>query len=135
MIKTNKPPIFLVRLDETVLWGSLSQELLVKLLRENIFNIFLVLLWSLRGPAYCSYQVSMRVRLDPSLLLYREKLLDYLQEKKKQGVRIILYSDATDSVVQMIARYLNIFDEALGSSTQKALTPIRALGMVPLALR
>ena len=127
MIKTNKPPIFLVRLDETVLWGSLSQELLVKLLRENIFNIFLVLLWSLRGPAYCSYQVSMRVRLDPSLLLYREKLLDYLQEKKKQGVRIILYSDATDSVVQMIARYLNIFDEALGSSTQKALTPIRRL--------
>ena len=127
MIKTNKPPIFLVRLDETVLWGSLGQELLIKLLRENIFNIFLVLLWSLRGPAYCNYQISMRVRVDPSLLVYKEKLLDYLQEKKKQGVRIILYSDATDSMVQMIARYLNIFDEALGSSPQKILSPIRRL--------
>ena len=127
MIKTNKPPIFLVRLDETVLWGSLSQELAIKFLRENLLNIFLLLLWSLRGPAYCMYQVSMRVRLDPSLLLYREKLLDYLQEKKKQGVRLILYSDATDSVVQMIARHLNIFHESLGSSPRRTLTPIRRL--------
>ena len=127
MIKTNKPPIFLVRLDETVLWGSLSQELVIKLLRENLLNIFLIMLWSLRGQAYCMYQVSMRVRLDPSLLVYREKLLDYLQEKKKQGVRLVLYSEATDNIVQMIARHLNIFHEALGSSPKRRLTPTRRL--------
>jgi 4-hydroxybenzoate polyprenyltransferase/phosphoserine phosphatase len=115
------PPLLFVDLDGTLVRTDLLVETTFALLKKDILNIFRLPLWLLRGKAYLKDQIARRVKIDATTLPYETELLEYLQQRRKAGGRIILATASDIRNANAVAQHLGIFDAVLASDSKKNL--------------
>jgi 4-hydroxybenzoate polyprenyltransferase len=111
----NRNLIF-VDLDGTLIKTDILWESLFLLARNNPSKFIKVPLWLLRGKSFLKKKIADYALPDVSVLPYNEELLSFLRKSKAEGRSLILASAADERVVKKIAEYLNIFDEAFGTT-------------------
>ena len=107
-----------VDLDGTLIKTDMLWESLVRLLKQNPFAVFSVLLWWTRGRAFLKQQLAARVAVDAATLPVNEKFLAWLRNEKKSGRKIILATASDFKMAQPVADHFGLFDEVLASDGQ-----------------
>ena len=69
----------------------------------------------LGGRAFLKQQIAQRVILDPASLPYRQDVLSYLSQQKKDGRTLILATACDRQPAEAIATHLGIFSEVMAS--------------------
>ena len=124
-------PIF-VDLDGTllhsdVLWESFASALRIAPLR--LLGALGGLLLG-KGRAYFKAAVAALGPVDPSTLPYRGELLDWLDQRRQEGARIVLATAADRSIAQEIAAHVGMFDAVLASDGQNNLKGMAKLAAI-----
>jgi len=104
-----------VDLDGTLVRGDVFLEACLRLLTDNILNIFLLLAWALRGRSYLKSEVAARRPLDMATLLFEADLIETLKREKSGGAHLILATAADGRHARQVADHLGIFDGVLAS--------------------
>lgn len=115
------PDIVFVDLDGTLIRTDMFVEGVLRLIKQNPFNLFLIFLWLLRGRAVAKTLVARRSRIDPTTLPYEADFIDYLKNRKAGGAEIIMATAAHWSQARAVARHLGFFDAILASSARRNL--------------
>jgi 4-hydroxybenzoate polyprenyltransferase len=116
-----RPPPLFVDLDGTLVRTDLLVETTFALFKKNIFDVFRLPLWLLRGKAYLKNQVARRVSIDAAALPYETELLDYLRQRQRAGGRLILATASDIRNADSVAQHLKIFDAVLASDSERNL--------------
>ncbi len=120
--ESDAPPIF-VDLDGTLLRSDMLWESFASALRLAPLRL-LHALGSLplgRGKAAFKEAVAALGPVDAQTLPYREKLVTWIRERRREGRRIVLATAADRSFAQAIAAHLGIFDAVLASDGERNL--------------
>ncbi len=104
-----------VDIDGSLLRTDLLYECLALLLREKPWCLFLLPFWLLGGKARLKREIARRVDLDIDTLPVNEPLLEWLEDRQAEGVRLGLFSASDNSLVQRVAARFAIFSEVQGS--------------------
>src|ERR1700751_4496677 len=88
-----KPPLC-VDLDGTLVRADTLHEQVVVLLSGAPWFVFKLLPWVFSGKAHFKSQVGCYAALDPTLLPYDKRVLDFLQQEKDRGRLIVLVTAA-----------------------------------------
>lgn len=104
-----------VDLDGTLINSDLLYIGYIKLLRKNIFNLFISFLWLLRGRVAFKKKVFETIELEPEQLPYNRALLDFLQSEFLKGRKIILATASLRSIALEISKVHPIFNEVYGT--------------------
>ena len=125
----NHNPLF-VDLDGTLVRTDLLVESTFSLLKQNIFYLFLLPWWLLRGRANLKQQIAQRVTIDPITLPYQADLLKTLYERRKLGGRLILITASPYQFANAIAEHLGIFDQVVASDHDQNLKGDKKLDVI-----
>ncbi|MFT5562895.1 MAG: hypothetical protein ACI9Z9_002780, partial [Litorivivens sp.] len=71
----NETPLA-VDLDGTLIFSDMLFESLVRLLKKNMFYVFMLPVWLLRGKAFLKQAIAERVKIDVTTLPYNYELVD-----------------------------------------------------------
>lgn len=104
-----------VDLNGTLIRTDLFLEAMLQFFKRNPFNIFIILFWLLRGRSYTKGRLAHLVDIDVEHLPYEQGLLEYLQEQKKLGKRLILATASHYKHAKQVADYLGIFDDIIAT--------------------
>ncbi len=114
-LKNNSEPLC-IDLDGTLLKTNTLFEQILILLRTEPWKILRLLIWLSRGgKVYFKAQLARTVHLNIASLPYRQEVLDYANNSKAVGRKLILASAANEHIAQQIAQHLGIFDEVFAS--------------------
>jgi 4-hydroxybenzoate polyprenyltransferase/phosphoserine phosphatase len=108
------PPLC-VDLDGTLVLSDVLLESLLVLIKRNPFYLLRIPLWLLRGKAVLKAEVTQRVAVDPSALLYNRELVDWLRSERDAGRTLWLCTAANERSAATVAAHLGIFDGVLAS--------------------
>ena len=122
--------VLCVDMDGTLLATDTLWESLLALLKRQPWRIVSLPMWLLRGRAYLKQQVAERTVLDPSILPYREDVLNFLRREKDAGREIILATAADRKLAESVASYLSLFTAVLASDGNSNLAGARKLSAV-----
>src|SRR6516164_5108618 len=104
-----------VDLDGTLTFSdTLIEGLLSAISRRDTLLQFPYLLSSNR--AAFKRKLNELIALDPALLPYNIPLIDYLQQQKNAGRKLILVTAADEKIAHAIANHLRLFDEVIASN-------------------
>ena len=109
------PPVLCVDLDGTVIRGDLLWECVLALLKTRPFTLLLLPLWMIRGKAHLKRQLAARTQLNPARLPYRDEVLELIRKERRTGRKVALVTAADRELAEVIARYLDLFDEVHAS--------------------
>ncbi len=104
-----------VDLDGTLIYTDMLHESTIKLLSNNPFNTLKIPYWLSKGKAVLKGKLAVRTELDPATLPYNKKLLEWLEEQRKTGRKLILCTASHTTIATTISNYLGIFDEVMAS--------------------
>jgi apolipoprotein N-acyltransferase len=104
-----------VDLDGTLIKTDLVWESIAWLLRQNPLRLLSILFWWMRGRAFLKRQLASRVSIDPATLPYNEPFIAFLREQKNAGRKLILATAFDQRGAMLVANYVGLFDEVLGS--------------------
>ncbi len=104
-----------VDLDGTLVRADTLHEQLFNLLLHAPWLVFKLLLWLCSGKAHFKSQVGRYTALDPGLLPYDERVLEFLRREKGRGRMIVLVTAADRAVAEVVADHLGLFDRVLAS--------------------
>lgn len=107
-----------VDLDGTLIRTDILLESLLMLLRRNIFFLFLIPLWLMRGKAALKAEIATRVKINPRLLPYNAEFLAFLRREKAKGRKLVLATASHEKPARSIAKHLGIFDAVLASTNK-----------------
>ena len=127
------PPL-VVDLDGTLTPTDTLHESVLRLLKQNVLQFFLLLWWLLSGRSGFKARVASRVRLDVATLPWCEPLLDWVGAQRAAGRRVVLATAADRSIAQAVADHLGLFDEVLASDASRNLKGARKLDAIRLAV-
>lgn len=105
-----------VDLDGSLVKSNLLIESCFALMRQKPQYVFMLPLWLARGRAYLKTEIARRAALDIEALPYHPALLDYLDEQKRQGRRLVLATAAARKYAEQVADHLGFFDEVLATA-------------------
>ena len=105
-----------VDLDGTLVRTDVFLESVLKLIKQNPFAIFKLILWTFQGRSVVKERVAKLVDINPESLPYETELIDYLKEQKKQNKTIVLATASNEAYANKIAKYLGIFDKVIAST-------------------
>lgn len=111
----NKSEYIVVDLDGTLTFTDTLHEATLALVRKNPLYLFLVPFWILRGIAYLKSKVSAGAELDVTMLPYNMPFIDWLEDQKTAGRKLILCTAANERIARGVAEHLGIFDDVIGS--------------------
>lgn len=111
-----------VDLDGSLIATDMLYESLVRALKKNIFIVFLIPFWVLRGPHVLKYELARRAQIEFSVLPYRKHVVQWLQEQKQVGRRIILCTGSTDLHAKALADHMGLFSEIISTTPDRNLT-------------
>jgi 4-hydroxybenzoate polyprenyltransferase len=120
VVAIQKKPIC-VDLDGTLIKSDWLHEAIIALIASNPLMIFMVFIWAVRGPLKLKLELEKRVEIDPTSLPYNYEVINYLKDRKKNGYRILLVSATPENVLRCISEYLNLFDQVLGTDSNRNL--------------
>ncbi|WP_353236180.1 UbiA family prenyltransferase [Diaphorobacter ruginosibacter] len=104
-----------VDLDGTLIHTDMLHETALKAARNAPLSMFSMPGWLAQGKAALKKQLAGRSHVDPALLPYNEELINWLQQEKAQGRRIVLCTASDQGIAESIARHLKLFDDVLAS--------------------
>jgi 4-hydroxybenzoate polyprenyltransferase len=110
-----------VDLDGTLFRTNLLLECVLRLVKQKPWLLALVPFWLVRGRAYLKRRVFESVHLDYRLLPANQSLVDWLQEEKARGRRLILATAANQQLAEQSVAHLGLFDEVIGSDEKNNL--------------
>lgn len=119
-------PIF-VDLDGTLLKTDTIFELLILLLKHKFSSFLLSPFWLLKGRSYFKAKISKHVKIDPKLLPYNLKFLNYLRKQARKGRLIYLATGSFHAEAKAIADHLGIFNDVLASDDSTNLIGLNKL--------
>jgi 4-hydroxybenzoate polyprenyltransferase/phosphoserine phosphatase len=111
--------VIYVDLDQTLVCIDLLQErLLVGSLRAAPL-VFKAISWFLQGGRVRVKMEMMRqYQINPAHLPYNKALIEFLQNEKQRGVRLVLATGAPRDWAESIAKHLGIFDHVLATDLE-----------------
>jgi len=123
------PPLF-VDLDGTLIKTNTLHEAILALVRTAPQRLLLLPFWLMRGQAYLWHRLSQLVSLNVALLPYRPEVIEYLKREKRASREITLISGAHYTLVEGVARHLNLFDHCMGSDEMAHLIGEKKLSVI-----
>src|SRR5690606_10569303 len=114
MTQQKQAPL-VVDLDGTLIRTDLLIESFMLLIKQNIFNLFMVVLWLLKGKATPKAEIARRVDIPVELLPYNQDLIEYLKKEKAKGRDIVLATASHVRYAHSVARHVGLFDDVLAS--------------------
>ncbi len=122
-------PTVVVDLDGTLVLGDTTMVCMLTLRRRPLR--LLRALWRLpRGRAAVKQRLAAAASLDPARLPYNRELLHYLRELRRAGRKLVLATGADRTIVEAVARHLDLFDAVLASDGRTNLTGRRKLAAI-----
>lgn len=116
-LETSPDPLPLVLdLDGTLIHTDTFHEMMSLLFFKKPWILFLLPFWFLRGRPYAKRRLASFVSLSPHNLPYNIHLLNFAKEEMKKGRSLILATGTDQKVAEIIADYLGIFKEVIGSN-------------------
>ena len=125
MLKTiseSADSILCVDLDGTLIVGDTLLQSLSSLILSQPLFLFLLPFWVLRGKAHFKSRVAAHSVPDPSRLLYRQEVIDYLKKERAKSREILLTTGANRAIAERVAAYLGLFTDILASDDRTNLT-------------
>ena len=104
-----------VDLDGTLLRSDLLVEALFALLVQNPLAALRVPFWLLDGKARLKTEIARRTDIDIASLPYNQRLLEYLQEQRSAGRRLVLATASPARYANQVAEHLGLFDEVMAT--------------------
>ena len=108
-------PALVVDLDGTLTPTDTLAESLVGLAKRSPLDLLQVPFRLLNGRAEFKSWVAARAGVSPERLPYREALVAYLRDEKRNGRRIVLATAAHRSIAEGVSAHLGLFDEVLAT--------------------
>jgi len=109
--------VIAVDLDGTLVHTDLLVENLFLFLRLFPLRILEVISWLFKGKAHFKRCLADTVIPEVSSLPYNLELLDWLNQQKSNGYRLVLATASDLRIATKIANYLGIFDEVYGTES------------------
>jgi 4-hydroxybenzoate polyprenyltransferase/phosphoserine phosphatase len=110
-----------VDLDGTLIVSDLLLESALRLIKRNPLYLFLLPVWLLRGRSALKAQIAGRVDLNPALLPYNRRFLEWLQSEKSAGRSLWLCTASNEKLANSVAEHLSLFDGVLASDQENNL--------------
>jgi 4-hydroxybenzoate polyprenyltransferase len=111
----NHQAVIAVDLDGTLTHTDTLHESVVCLLRDHPLSMFALPVWLLQGKAAFKAKVADRVDLDVTLLPYNQEVIEWLNEERAAGKKVVLTTATDERVAQAVADHLGLFDEVIAS--------------------
>jgi 4-hydroxybenzoate polyprenyltransferase len=106
-----------VDLDGTLTYSDTLYESALTLVRNNPLSLFALLFWLFQGKAALKAKVASSVDLDVTSLPYNQPLIDWLEENRTAGKKIVLCTAANDRIAYSVSLHLGLFDEVIASDS------------------
>lgn len=110
-----------VDLDGTLVLTDTLHESAMQLLRDNALRVFQIPLWLSKGKAQLKQKLAQAVDLNPQTLPYNRPLIDWIEQKRREGNRMVLCTAADQSIARNVADHLQCFDDVIASDGQRNL--------------
>ena len=114
-MRASTPPHLYVDLDGTLIATDLLHESSLQLLRNSPLSVLRFPEWLLRGKAHLKRKIAERVKLDASVLPYRDDMLDIIRRAREQGRRVVLATASDELLATSVAQHLGLFDHVIAS--------------------
>ena len=111
----------IIDLDGTLTDSDTLYISIRKCIKKNIFNIFVILLFLIKGKSFLKSYLSIYYLVDPKEITYNKKTLELIKFEKNKKRKIILCSASNIRQVEEIANHLNCFDKVYGSDKKNNL--------------
>lgn len=112
-----------VDLDGTLIRNDITAWSLRVFIKQNFFNIFRLIFWYfLHGWPHAKKQIARHIKLDPSILYYNEKFLNFLISERTAGTPLFLATGSDEIYANQIADALGIFDGVFASNGEVSCT-------------
>jgi phosphoserine phosphatase len=110
-----------VDLDGTLVTTDTLWESVCLFVRRHPFQILKLPVWLLRGKASFKSLLAEQVCPDPTLLPYHRGLIDFLEQEKARGRRLVLATASHERIAHEVASQLGLFDEVLATNSSRNL--------------
>ena len=112
---TSNLPLY-VDLDGTLIKSDLMFESILILLKKNLFFLFAIPVWLLKGRPYLKVQLAKRVQVPIEQVPVNEEFHEFLQKEKDRGRKLVLISASNQTVVEQVSSHFDLFNECFGSN-------------------
>jgi 4-hydroxybenzoate polyprenyltransferase len=114
-----------IALDGALTPVDTLHEQLLALLRDAPSSLLAVPRWRLQGRSVLAHQLDARVGASMEALPLRDELVEWLNQQRLAGRRLVLVSTAGPQLVAGIARHVGLFDEIVFAEPNGKLTEER----------
>lgn len=129
-IEADTAPL-VVDLDGSLITSDLAMESLVEVATRSVRLFFTTLALLLLAPrAKLKAYLALHDRVDPARLVYRDSVVQLINEARAVNRPIILASAAHRSNVKQVADHLGLFDQYLGSTSRRNLRGMTKLSAI-----
>jgi 4-hydroxybenzoate polyprenyltransferase/phosphoserine phosphatase len=111
-----------VDLDGTLIESDLLLESALRLLKRNPLYLFLLPFWLLRSKATLKAEIARRIDLNPALLPYNSRFVEWLQSEKASGRTLWLCTASNEKFANSVSSHLSLFDGVLASTRENNLS-------------
>lgn len=111
-----------VDLDGTLTRSDTLLEMLVLLIKQQPWSLFLLPIWLLGGKAHFKVEIARRVEFNAASLPYQDELLEWLRSEHAAGRPIVLVSGANERTVEAVSTYFGFFQETIASGKDRNMT-------------
>ncbi|GAB3252626.1 UbiA family prenyltransferase [Chitinimonas naiadis] len=115
------PTTLVVDLDGTLTPTDTLVESVILLLKQHPLDLFRLPLWLMLGRAGFKQIIASHTHLPVIDLPWRAALIEYLQEEKAKGRRIVLATAAHHDIADLAAQHLGLFDYVISSDEHRNL--------------
>jgi len=105
-----------VDLDRTLVKTDILLEALLALLRNNMWYIFILPYWILKGKAYLKSMIANRVTIDVETIPYNQEVVKFIRDEKNNGRDVVLVTATNILYAEQISKYLDLFSSVLASN-------------------
>lgn len=111
-----------VDLDGTLLKTDTLYELLVRVLKQQPWLLFVLFFWLWRGKHILKCELSKRCQLNAATLPYNPEFVDFLRAEYQSGRKLLLVTGACRDVAESIASHYGFFSGVLATDEKQNLT-------------
>ena len=126
-----KDRILVVDMDDSFLKTDLFYEMILRYVRDNLFNIFKILfIFIKKNRLFLKNYLAENVSLDFDRLPVNDHVSSWIKKNKKNYSKVILCSGSPQKFVEGVSSKSRLFDEIFGSTKTANLTGIEKIHLL-----